>query len=242
MALPLSEFFQKAQVNQLTPDELASELMAQYGIDMTSMGKTFTQMGEVFEGAPDVPEGYRQKEFEEELMEPVSQVAGVIGGAASKLGTLAKPFVAESLGIPVQKTPELDQATREISEARTVIDQDFKTRLQEPGLERLRLDVRDNLEGILELVNLLRVTDDYTKAEYSTSEHLQAQMEKGAETGGMMVTGAMADMAKMGDDFGEYFEVRPATTVMMVAPLLAELKGMAAAKYGPAVNAFTDTK
>ena len=237
--LPLDEFLQQAQVNQLTPDELSSELMAQYGIDMTSMGKTFTQMGEVFQGAPEVPEGYRQKEFEEELMEPVSQVAGLIGGAASKLGTVAKPFMSEALGMPVQQTPDLIQANKEITEARTVIDEDFKTRLQEPNLERLRLDVRDNLEGILELINLLRVTDDYTKAEYSTAEHLQAQMEKGAETGGMMVTGAMADMAKMADNFGEYFEVRPATTVMMVAPLLAELKGMAAAGLGTAAKGLS---
>jgi len=240
--LPLDEFLQQAQVNQLTPDELSSELLAQYGIDMTSMGKTFTQMGEVFKGAPEVPEGYRQKELEEELMEPVSQVAGLVGGAASKLGTIAKPFAAETLGMPVLKTPELEQATKEIRSARTAIDEDFAVRLKEPGLERLRLDIRDNLEGILELVNLLRVTDDFTKEHYSTSEHLQAQMEKGAETGGMMVTGAMADMEKLSDNFDEYFQVRPATTVMMVAPLLAELKGMAAAKYGPAVEAFADSK
>ena len=273
MALSLPEFFQKAQVNQLTPDELASELLAQYGIDMTSMGKTFSQMEEVFQGAPDAPsysptpsplggggslarglidfsaaeeppapEGYRRKTIPEELMEPVSQGAGLVGGAIGKATTLAKPFASEVLGIPVQKTPDLELMTKEIREARTSIDEDFTTRLQEPDLERLRLDIRDNLEGILELVNLLRVTDDYTKSEYGTAEHLQAQMEKGAETGGAMVTGAIADIGKMGDNFEEYFAVRPATTVMMVAPLLAELKGMAAAKYGPAMTAFADSK
>jgi hypothetical protein len=67
-------------------------------------------------------------------------------------------------------------------------------------------------------------------------------MEKGAETGGQMVTGTVADFWKLTEDPIEYFEVRPVTTVMMVAPVLAELKGMAAAKYGPAWKAFANPK
>jgi hypothetical protein len=67
-------------------------------------------------------------------------------------------------------------------------------------------------------------------------------MEKGAETGGQMVTGTVADFWKLKEDPIEYFEVRPATTIMMVAPVLAELRGMAAAKYGPAWKGFANPK
>jgi hypothetical protein len=217
--LPLEEFLQKAQVNQLTPDEFAAELQAQYGIDLTGAAKPYQQMGKVFGGAPEVPPGMRQKELSEELMEPVSQVAGIIGG-------------------PNLKTPEELKATKEIRKQRQDIDKDFADRAGEPALERLRMDVRDNLEGILELVNLL----NFTPKEYSTSEHLYHQMEKGAETGGQMVTGTVADFWKLKEDPIEYFEVRPATTIMMVAPVLAELRGMAAAKYGPAWKGFANPK
>ena len=65
--LALDEFVQQSQVNQLTPDEFANELKLQYGIDLTSMGKTFSQMDEVFEGAPEVPEGMRRKTLTEEI-------------------------------------------------------------------------------------------------------------------------------------------------------------------------------
>jgi hypothetical protein len=37
--LPLEEFLQRAQVNQLTPDEFAAELQAQYGIDLSPINK-----------------------------------------------------------------------------------------------------------------------------------------------------------------------------------------------------------
>jgi hypothetical protein len=169
--LPLEEFLQKAQVNQLTPDEFAAELQAQYGIDLTGAAKPYQQMGKVFGGAPEVPPGMRQKELSEELMEPVSQVAGIIGGAASKAADITKPFVREVVGLPNLKTPEELKATKEIRKQRQDIDKDFADRAGEPALERLRMDVRDNLEGILELVNLLRVTEDFTPKEYSTILH-----------------------------------------------------------------------
>jgi hypothetical protein len=199
-------------------------------------------MGKVFGGAPEVPPGMRQKELSEELMEPLYQTAGIIGGAASKAADITKPFARKVVGLPNLKTPEELKATKEIRKQRQDLDKEFADRAGEPALQRLRMDVRDNLEGILELVNLLRVTEDFTPKEYSTVEHLYHQMQKGAETGGQMVTGTVADFWQFTEDPEEYFNIRPATTVMMVAPVLAELKGMAAANYGPAVKAFADPK
>lgn len=223
MALPLDEFLQKAQVAQLTPEEFASELQAQYNIDMSKLGKTYTQMGQVFGGAPQVPEGMRQKEWYEEIMEPISMGAGVVGGAVEKAAAVAKPMAREMVGLPQLKTPEELELTKEIREARTDIDKLVQERMDEDALEALRLDVRDNLEGILEIINALRVTGDYIPAERGTAEHLAATMEEGGKLGGAMVTGTIADIGKMGDDPREYVLARPATSLMMVAPLIQEL-------------------
>jgi len=240
--LSLEDFVQKAQVMNLSPDEFQEELYLQYGIDLTPV----TQTGEdiqagmegVLTGGIEVPEGMREKTWQEEVMEPISTASGVLGGVIEEAGEVLGPGLIRSMGVPSLDTPGTIKARKELLEKRRDIDALFEQRLGSPALQNVRDDLTDNVEGIMEIIRVVRGTEDFTAKDKSTVEHLWGKVEEGAEMGTELTSGLLADITKMGDDPLDYIRARPVTAAMILAPTVIKLNNLAKLGYGPAVEAM----
>ena len=239
--LSLEDFVQKAQVANLSPEEFQEELKLQYGIDLDTIKQTTegiqTQVGQVFGEDPEVPPDMREKTGLEEVLEPITTTAGIVAGTTKKLGETLVPTALRDMGIPSAETPGSVQARKDIQERRSDIDALFEERLGSPALQNVRNDLTDNLEGIMEIVRVIRGTEDFTAKDKSTVEHLWGKAEEGAAMGGDLASGLLADITKMGDDPLDYIRSRPITAAMILAPSISRIASLAELGYGPAWRA-----
>jgi len=261
MPEPIEEFIQRARVHQLDPEEIQSELKALYGIELPDYLKVTQDLDQDpritsptpkgtlekawqgihrFGGGEDeleVPAGMRPKTVIEELGEPVAAMAGGAIGAAETLGSLTVPSLLRTTGMHV---PELTKEKkskealwRSEEESRKVIEE----RLGEAAIENIRSDLRDNIEGIIEISRVLRQTDDFVSQGDDWTDTMVGARKSGEILGEGLVVGSIADLDSFFEDPSGYINARPITSAMIVAPLAARLSSFAAAKWGPAVKA-----
>jgi hypothetical protein len=234
-----SSFINKAMAAGLSPEEINSELKARYNIDLLQPVQEVGQaVSRVFRGG--APEGMRPKTVAEEIMEPIATTSGIVAGALGGLGDIFRPYATQVM-IPgsVGKTIAQQQKQKvyeEIQEIRKDIDKEFAERYGAPVMENLRKDLTENVEGVLEIINVVRGAEDFTADHKSTVEHLFGKQTEGSVTGRQFSMGFAADIGALGDDPELYFRSRPFTSAMMLAGPLAEVNALAKAGYGPAIE------
>jgi hypothetical protein len=231
-------FIMRAKAAGLTSVEINDELKARYEIDLSPIVDIGETASRVFRSG--VPKGMREKTYAEEIMEPISVASGMAAGAVTGAAELITPQITETI-VPGRMGKVIAESQRkplgkELRKLREDIDKTFREREGESGFENLRLDLRENAEGVIEIMRVLRGAEDFTKEHKSTLEHLWGKQKEGSVTGRQFVMGAAADIWALGDDPELYFKSRPFTAAMMLAAPMAEVNALAKAGYQPAVN------
>lgn len=239
-----NEFMRKAMASGLTAEEINRELQARYNVDLSPMVKAGEAAARVFRGG--APEGMRPKTIAEEVTEPFATGMGMVGGAVKGMYDIFEPTVTEAM-IPGPMGRTIAEGQRrkigkELRDVRADIDKQFREREGESIFENLRSDLRDNAEGVLEIINVLRAAEDFTADNKDMGDHLKGKMFEGADTGRQFAVGMGADIWSLGDDPAGYFHTRPFTSGMMLAGPLGEVKRLAKANFGPAVTAMKNQK
>lgn len=240
----LDVFLQRAQAAGLDPEEITSEVQSRYDIDLSGPMKAVQDlqetMGAAFTGG--VPPGMREKTYSEEVLEPFATVGGIAEGALEAAGETLGPAMTEIWaggGDPI-KTPITQAMRRKAGEKVRAVKEDieetFKQRHGQAGWENVRDDLTDNVEGILEIIRIIRGTEDFTPESYNVLEHLGGKFKEGTGTGRQFVHGAFADLLSLGDDPLLYARSRPVTTGMLIAGPLSEVNRLAKLRYAPAVK------
>ena len=231
-----NQFIQRALAAGLDNEEIQSEVKARYNVDLGPVLSTVSSLkgavGSVFrEGAP---EGMREKTIPEEIMEPISTTAGIVGGALKGASEIFGPDVVESVvGTKLPLTPFRKSATKKMVAASKDIDRVFKERSGEDIWTNIRSDLTENVEGILEIMAVIRGAEDYTEAHRGTAEHLYKKLSEGADVGEQFTYGAAADLLSLSNP-KDYFHSRPITSLMMAAPAISQAKKLAKLGYIPA--------
>ena len=231
-------FIEKARSAGLSSEEISSELKARFNIDLSPMIEAGKAARNVFIGG--APEGMRPKTITEEIIEPISSIAGMAYGAAEAAADVVGPKLLETMApTPMGKTVAdvlKKPVFEEIKEVRKDIDQTFLERVGQSGFENLRQDLTDNLEGILEIAAVIRGAEDFAGENKSTVEHIWGKEKEGSVTGRQFATGMAADIWALGDDPDLYFRSRPFTSATLLAGPLAEVNALAKIGYMPAVK------
>jgi hypothetical protein len=248
VAVDMHKFMQEARLSGLNPEEIASELKARFNFtlptDISKTIETMAQAPQAFEGGegqPEVPPGMRPKTVLEEVIEPIPGAVGLATGAFERgMDIMGRPIAEAVTGIKFPgPLPAEKGAAREMGAIRKDIDKEFTERRGEHVTEIIRRDLRDNIQGILHLFNVVRDAEYYVPQEKSTVEHLWSRGEEGKKTGRQFFTGLSADITKMGDDPFDYVRSRPITAAMILAPHISHVNNLAKAGYGPAVGWVT---
>ena len=241
---PLDVYLENARQLGLEPEEIIGEVQARYNVDLSGPLGAVQDLQETMTAAfsGGVPPGMREKTYSEEVLEPLATVGGLFEGAAEATAETFGPAMTEiwAGGGKPYKTPVTQAArhaagekTREIKED---IEETFKQRHGQPGWENVRDDLTDNIEGILEIVRIVRGTEDYTPESYNVLEHLGGKFKEGTATGRQFVHGALADLWSLGDDPSLYVRSRPVTSGMILAGPISEVNRLAKLGYAPAVK------
>jgi len=240
----LDVFLQRAQAAGLDPEEITSEVQARYDIDLSGPMGVVQDLQETMDVAftGGVPPGMREKTYSEEALEPFATVGGIGWGTVETAAETFGPAMTEIWaggGKPI-KTPVTQamraKAGRKTREVKEDIEELFKQRHGQPGWENVRDDFVDNIEGILEVVRIIRGTEDFTPESYNVLEHLGGKFKEGTATGRQFVHGALADLWSLGDDPLLYARSRPVTAGMILAGPLSELNRLAKVGYVPAMK------
>ena len=240
----LDVFLERAQAAGLDPEEITSEVQARYNIDLSGpMGAVQNlqeTMGAAFTG--DAPPGMREKTYSEEVLEPFATVGGLFEGTAQAAAETFGPAMVEIWaggGKPI-KTPvtqaQRHAAGRKTREVKEDIEKTFQERHGQSGWENVRDDLTDNIEGILEIIRIIRGTEEFTPESYNVIEHLGGKFKEGTATGRQFVHGALADLWSLGDDPDLYVRSRPVTSGMILAGPVSEVNRLAKLGYAPAVK------
>ena len=241
---PLEVFLERAQAAGLDPEEISTEVQARYNIDLSGPMKVVQDlqetMGAAFSGG--VPPGMREKTYSEEVLEPFATVGGLFEGAAEATAETFGPAMTEiwAGGGQPYKTPvtqaQRHAAGRKTREIKEEIEKTFQERHGQQGWENVRDDLTDNVEGILEIVRIIRGTEDFTPENYNVIEHLGGKFKEGTATGRQFVHGALADLWSLGEDPDLYVRSRPVTSGMILAGPLSEVNRLAKVGYAPALK------
>ena len=240
-AIEISQFMNEAMAANLDLEEIQSELKARYNFDLPESLKSTMAIPQMFEGGegqPEVPPGMRPKTLTEEAIEIIPGTVGMGLGAAERgMEIMGRPIVEAATGVKFPgRMPSEIQATKEVGQIRKDIDIEFTERRGEHATENIRRDLRDNVEGILHLFNVVRAAEDFVPQEKSTVEHLWSRGEEGKKTGRQFFTGLSADITKMGEDPLDYVRSRPITSAMILAPHISHVNNLAKAGYTPALD------
>ena len=246
-ATAITEFLTEARTAGLGPEEIELELNARFGVVVPmALKRRIMDPRQVFEGGeglPQVPPGMRPKTLTEEVIEPISGVAGIGLGALERgAEIMGRPIVESATGVKYPgRMPSEIEAAKEMGQIRKDIDREFTERRGEAATENIRRDLRENVEGILELVNVIRGTEDFIPQARSTMEHLWARGDEGKKVGRQFFTGLAADLTMMVDDPSVYVRARPVTSAMILAPHISHLNNLAKAGYKPALDWVNST-
>ena len=226
----------------LDPEELQQELK-QFDYEFPGM-ETITQAAQapqVFEGGEEArqqpPPGFKEKSLALEVMEVPPAISGALQGAFKAAAALYGPqILREVTGVDFGKLPEEKRQIKEVWKTKKDIDQEFIKRHGQDAFTNIQTDLRDNVEAILMIAEVIRDSKDFIPEHMSSTEHLMARESAGEELGQHFVTGMSADILKLGEDPLRWGASRPVTAAMILAPQITQIKNLASGNFTPAVN------
>ena len=217
----LQEFLEKAATFDISEEERDKELKLQFDIDMGALKRDFFK--------------YREPTFTEKAAAIPTRVGGVIGGAVKGVAEPIAEAYLEQAGLTIPKELKVSKRAEEtVKETEAHLEKTIEERLGQDGIENLRSDLTDLVEGVYELGRMLVVAEDRIPAVTTSTEFLTKTFEDAVDFGKEFTWAAVTDLHGLMTKPKEYFIARPATTALIVAPLIARAKHLAQAGYEPA--------